>query len=649
MSGFNPYRDWLKLSVDSDHPDYYELLELAPQECREREQVVAAAKRQLERLKSLEGTPNRVALKKLVDEIKAAARCLSSLSARNEYDAALRSMASVPALAHSFSADDLIPTAIPLAIPIVDPCDTAEVPVLPEDMRANDSMAVQESATDFRRAADRKTKKPKSTSLFWLGQVTALAAAIVAALLLRPDLREFFSDGTASRPDPVGTAPGLSDNPKKPALVSGANKSPARPDTKTPAPSKTPKPDDNLVKDNGRTFGDSTSGDPEKTEVGDPPVSDKPMTTDDLMPSAIDKPGVALAAVDAVNISPMPDAAVDFYARSIIALLAVNDIEMAVEFYSRLDSDAISDQRLDMFLRLGSMANSYTMYREWLRDCAGKIPGGTSLEVGEEKLPIGIVEASREFIIFRDRGTNFRYPLEVVPNAVSWSIIEQMRPGDPLTPILKLLVRSIKNWNQPESIEQTIAAVNAYDPPDSDSRKTKEAILGWLQTDRALLLGEPESVTDLQDVGFAEAMEQVTAQYSAAERSEDAIHDWIRAAFMDANPLSRVAQLEYAKRAAVERSNVSLAVCISLELSRFMNPEVALEEKVKLIKELGNLELDRREGSRLMLNILRLVNDSDKPMNAAQAQTVLRVASRIMAKQKLDNFSDAVQKAAARK
>src|SRR5262245_29097406 len=89
MDSLNPYRDWLGLGTQATSPNYYQLLELAPADCQEKSQVLAAANRQLAKLRAFQSTEQRKLLQQLIDEIKTAARCLANAELRNEYNARL--------------------------------------------------------------------------------------------------------------------------------------------------------------------------------------------------------------------------------------------------------------------------------------------------------------------------------------------------------------------------------------------------------------------------------------------------------------------------------------------------------------------------------------------------------------------------------
>ncbi len=644
MSPSNPYRDWLGIGPDVGNPNLYQLLGLGPANCAEKKNLLEAANRQLAKLRPFKSTENHAAIQRLVEEIKSAAKCLANADFRNEYNAKLLNTAMLQssksqdkfpsAIQPTKLSVQAIPAAIPLAIPVDEPTQKeTDGESIGNRLSTFDDVNTR-AELEIELLANVKPRKPRSALPLVLSVLMTLVALAGAAVVFRPAWRENL----------FGTAPISSDLPKTIPIASEVYVQPnigATPTNETGIVG----PNDSISSTNDSITNpppmlQPPSIEPAKSELlaETPPAQVAPILKTEVF-SVIDPP----------RQPAIPDSAVDFYERSIVAALAANDIDAAVDLYSRLDSEAISDQRMDLFLRLATIANSYTLYRERLLDSAERIPGGTSLEIGTEKLTIGIVEASREFMILRDRGVNYRYPLELVPSSICWAVIEQMQVGDPLVPILKPLEHCVKHWEQPPVIEQAIAEATAYNPPDSVCQQTKEAVLAWLQTDRAFVLGDPRQTVDLRDARFTEAMNHVAALPAAAEHSEDAIHECVRAAFLEGDPMQRLARLQFARNVAVEQCNVALAVYLNMEIARSLNPEAAQKENVNLIQELGNKNLDRDKGSRLLVYILQLVNNSDKPLDQAQVQTVLRVASGIVAKLKLDVFFDAIQRAASRK
>ncbi len=638
MSASNPYFDWLGLAPDVESPNFYQLLGLGPADCADKKIVAEAANRQLAKLKRFKSVENLAAIRRLLEEIKGAAKCLANPDLRNAYNAKLlnatmqrnsKAMDNSPSTPQPTKPSvQAIPAAIPLAIPVAEPQQEKEV----EDVSGGMSTAVQAARAnaelEFELLAKGKPHKRRSLVPLVLSILMTLVVVAVAAIVFRPELREQIfgsSLGSSESTKSNVVVPELS-VPKGGPLASAPEMKIAVPMEPTqfagnsiakPPPFMEPPPD---------------------TAVASPPAQAPAEPANGVYP-----------VVDPPRQLAIPDSAVDFYSRSIVASLAANDIDAAVDLYSRLDSDAISDQRIDLFLRLGLVANAYTLYRNWLRECSGRIPGGTSLEIGAERMTIGVVEASQDFMIVRDRGVNYRYPLELVPGSVCWATIEQMRSGDPLAPIVKALVGGVRNWEQPHAIEQAIAETAAYNPPDPLCQQTKDAVLAWLQIDRALMLGNPGPQVELGDSGFTEAMSQVAAQYAAAQPLQGEIHEWVQAAFLEADPLQRLALLQHAKNASVEQCKVALAASLNLEIARSLKSEVANAENIKMIQGFGNKNLDEREGTRLLVHILQLVKESDNPLNATQVQTALRIASKIADKLKLDNFTDAIQKAASRK
>ena len=82
---FNPYHEWLGLDRSVTQPSYYQLLGLDPAE-QSAQRVADAANRAMARVRSLRPGPRGAQSAKLLDEITAAASCLSDPARRAEYD-----------------------------------------------------------------------------------------------------------------------------------------------------------------------------------------------------------------------------------------------------------------------------------------------------------------------------------------------------------------------------------------------------------------------------------------------------------------------------------------------------------------------------------------------------------------------------------
>ncbi len=86
---FNPYREWLGLSADTDAPDYYQLLGLDPFES-DRTRLTTAADRALARVRGFRPGVHAAAWARLLDELASAKSCFSDPERKSTYDNRLR-------------------------------------------------------------------------------------------------------------------------------------------------------------------------------------------------------------------------------------------------------------------------------------------------------------------------------------------------------------------------------------------------------------------------------------------------------------------------------------------------------------------------------------------------------------------------------
>jgi hypothetical protein len=131
-----------------------------------------------------------------------------------------------------------------------------------------------------------------------------------------------------------------------------------------------------------------------------------------------------IAAVAAPPRSEYSPATIDILvAASLYSLLVGND-DVAVELFSRIDSAHVPDERADRLARFAWMADTHHRYQQWVRRGAGLVAGGENLDVTERRT-IGIVEASPQLVVFRDRGVNRRYPCELLPTDVGLALAQR--------------------------------------------------------------------------------------------------------------------------------------------------------------------------------------------------------------------------------
>jgi hypothetical protein len=500
------------------------------------------------------------------------------------------------------SADGLVEpddsAAIPLAIPLPD--ETAPLPVGPN---TNSSLSADQ---DRIRIVERpRPARRRRAVVFWISLMSGIGLLAALAMVMRPDLRDRLG---ISRNDPLAV--------KEPTNLPAAR----TPETRV-------KPDAPIVPRAVAPAHRPTSPDPA------PPASQSEVVSSSGPPRI----NPVIPATQPIN-----DAAVDFLARSIVHCWRSRDFESASELYSYLEESAVAPDRRDLVGRLGILGDAYQSFGRRLSESGVKILAGTSLEIGPEKIPVALVEASPLHVVLRDSGRNRRFPHELVPQSVAWSIVDASMPNHPETPVLKALVRGLMQFEDDAVCDGLVASLDALATNDSKAETIRQALTEFLRVDR---LGVRGPIVANRNADFERRWSEAIAALPIPRRSaaDAEVVAELLGVLADTDSLSTAIRLEAVKRQWLDRDSVAWAACAQIELGRHLSPERARSEAVELFVRLSRQASDPRRARQLCTWLARFAADRAADLSSDQIRRLEESIEAAAAHCNGEAFVDAVR------
>lgn len=623
MSDLDPYRDWLGVHSAGAKPTPHELLGLSADTHPSRKAIVAAAQSQLTKLKAVVAQADRDQMRRVVHAVKAAARELLAGAASQRNESRSRESPKPPPLsrnnpvASSPDANELEADDIPMAIPIEEqnlngPSSSGTVIQSAADFPYN-------SASEVSITTDRATRKRRVNWSLRIGATVGLAIIVLVVLSFRPEVRALFLGRPAEKVQgplqiPRGTAdrsplvPSANDNPPLPIPIAESNVASANP--------------------------------PQPTTTDIAPAND--VTALLNPPSPTPSPTVSSPATPSiVKRTSVPNDYCDFLMRATLTHLTLNDMESAVESYSRLSEDNIDESRHATFRRLGWFANRYLAYRELLEISAATIAGGTTLEIGRERTPVALVETTPDFVIIRDRGRNLRFPMTMLPGMIAWEIIERTHPKHPTRPILEGVSTAVDHIarNVPASewlpqVRNQLSAT-AVDPSDRDS------LLQFIELDLNGLLRKPDAVIRSGELGSSLIAPSSDARpVGSLEERSDRWHLQVQTAFTEANPSARLTLLIELQRESMERGRVSDVIACAVEIDRWLPAETSATFEEALLTSFLSTEWDKSDAARLLSFLALRIDSLEATVEQERRDALVAVARQIRDRYELTAFAE---------
>ncbi len=598
MTGLNPYHAWLGLPAEIDRPNFYQLLQLAPADCS-REAVIAAAKSALKRLKPLVANPEyRSRLAELAKEVEAAAQCLASKSAREQYNQQLLSAIASPTAGEvkSVKVDAAIPVkfeaaAIPVATPVVDDQTPMAIPVeppvdsptlqppeptspdAPPRVSRDTFGAVQSEPKIVVGQADlfRRRRRSSIPLTAYIGTVLAILLLVGAGILVaRPDILQRLRYGPkiASAADATHQ-PSDESNDDGPAekspldIVAAGNSSPSNNHASDHLV--VPTKDDAAMSPSNRA----------QPELGN---SQATPDVDSANASSASKPNenAASASPDPTNPSPDPplqpqpigtmsDAAVDFYLSSTLSSLVKGNNENAIELFSRLEPTGIDEAVRDRFEQVAQIADIHFRYSQLVRMAAEQVIGGENIQIGSDQT-IGIVEANPDLVVYRVEGENIRLPYELLPATVGLALAKRAGATDADVGLFAAVEIVLEAFGQPGNLRDPASLqsleLRVKNLPHADANPAKfESLIRFIQTSLIPLANRQPIPADPNSAEVDRALASAAKDFDSVAEADRAIVA-IEAGFSQTDAVRQIACFRYAKQRALENGDVALGLAV---------------------------------------------------------------------------------------
>ena len=440
MEPFNPFHHWLGLPPNLRAPNHYQLLQIAPSECS-RDVIVAAAKAQLKKLKSVQiAVSQKPHLREIAQQIETAANCLASQKSRERYNQQLLDRLAAPVVQTAdlqpFAAagpsqpadgDQAIPVAIPvtdaevpMAVPLVDSTLDPQSPIDVEHTADNRIVAAADPPAEpqivaVESAGLHRRKRQSVPFMAYVGIAVALTMLVAAvAMIVNPSLLERFvsrdaaiaqrgGDSAIEPSDSASESLGVSVSPTD---NSDVTHSPDSPRVNPPADHSPVSPLDRALATDSNASADSVA--PENPLV---PAADADSTANTVYEVS---PRVAWS-----------DEMIDTLLSAALYSMAVGNDEVAIELCSWLDPHVSDPAMADRIERFMYIADAHHYLSNLVRHAADIVSGGENLQLEDDRM-VGIVEASPDLVVYKALGKNRRFPYELLPAEVQLALVRRV-------------------------------------------------------------------------------------------------------------------------------------------------------------------------------------------------------------------------------